>query len=105
MTFRKSALVCALAGASLLALTNFGAPGPSAPAASAETAEFKPGTRRIVPGPNDGRIAFVAAQLLEQEHYLQHPLDDAFSAKFFERYTETLDYVRRIQANKASLPP
>lgn len=43
------------------------------------------------PGPDDGKIAYVTARLLEQNHYLQHPLDDAFSEKFFDRYLDAFD--------------
>ena len=48
-------------------------------------------TTALAPGPNDGRIAYVTARLLEQNHYLRHPLDDDFSEKFLDRYLETLD--------------
>lgn len=48
-------------------------------------------TNLPAPGPDDSRIAFVAAKLLEQQHFLQHPFDDAFSSKFLDRYLETLD--------------
>ena len=45
----------------------------------------------LAPGPNDGKIAYVTARLLEQNHYLRHQLDDEFSEKFLDRYLETLD--------------
>ena len=45
----------------------------------------------LAPGPNDGKIVCVAAQMLEVNHYSHHPLDDEFSVKFFERYLEALD--------------
>ncbi|MDW8310000.1 MAG: carboxy terminal-processing peptidase [Verrucomicrobiales bacterium] len=48
-------------------------------------------TNRLAPGPSDGRIAFVVARLLERAHYVQHPFDDDFSAKFLDRYLEMLD--------------
>jgi carboxyl-terminal processing protease len=48
-------------------------------------------TNRLAPGPNDGRIAFVVARLLERAHYLQHPFDDEVSSKFLDRYLEMLD--------------
>ena len=51
-------------------------------------------TNQLVPGANDGRIAFVTARMLEQNHYLRHPLDDEFSEKFYVRYLETLDPMR-----------
>jgi len=40
---------------------------------------------------SDGRIAFVAARLLERYHYRQHPLDDEYSERFFERYLDAFD--------------
>jgi carboxyl-terminal processing protease len=45
----------------------------------------------LVPGPNDGRIAYVTARLLEEYHYSQHPLDEAMSEKFFDGYLDSLD--------------
>jgi len=48
-------------------------------------------THTLGPGPNDGRIAYVTARLLERNHYLHHRLDDELSASFFDRYLETLD--------------
>lgn len=45
----------------------------------------------LVPGPDDGRIAYVAARVLEGNHYLQMPLDDAVSAKFLDKYLNALD--------------
>ena len=46
---------------------------------------------RFAPNPNDGRIAYVAARLLETYHYSQHPLDAEISQKFFDGYLDTLD--------------
>src|SRR5271154_2646295 len=46
---------------------------------------------RLSPGPNDGRIAYVTAKLLENYHYSQQPLDTEMSQKFFDGYLETLD--------------
>jgi carboxyl-terminal processing protease len=45
----------------------------------------------LVPGPNDGRIAYVTARLLEEYHYSQQPLDEEISKKFFDGYFEELD--------------
>lgn len=45
----------------------------------------------LAPGPNDGTIACVTARMLKFNHFYHHPLDDAYSAKFFERYLEALD--------------
>jgi len=43
------------------------------------------------PGPNDARISYVTARLLEEYHYSQHPLDEEMSKKFFDGYLEALD--------------
>ena len=45
----------------------------------------------LAPGPNDGRIAHITAQVMSRFHYSQHPLDDNYSEEFFERYLESLD--------------
>ena len=61
--------------------------------ASPATTPVAPTTQAtgLVPGPNDGRIAYVTARLLENYHYLQQPLDKELSAKFFDGYLATLD--------------
>jgi carboxyl-terminal processing protease len=43
------------------------------------------------PGPNDPRIAFVTARLLEEFHYSLQFLDKDISARFFDGYLDTLD--------------
>ena len=45
----------------------------------------------LKPGPNDAHIAYVAARLLETYHYLQRPLDEDLSEKFFDGYINSLD--------------
>jgi carboxyl-terminal processing protease len=45
----------------------------------------------LQPGPDAPRIAFIAARLLEDYHYLQHPLDKELSARFFDGYIDSLD--------------
>ena len=45
----------------------------------------------LKPGPNDPRIAHVAARLLEEYHYSQQPLDTELSKKFFDGYIDSLD--------------
>jgi len=45
----------------------------------------------LAPGPNDGRIAYVTARLLEEYHYSQHPLDKEMSEKIFDGYLDSLD--------------
>jgi carboxyl-terminal processing protease len=43
------------------------------------------------PGPNDPRIAYVTARLLEEYHYSQHLLDADLSKKFYDGYLDALD--------------
>ncbi len=45
----------------------------------------------LKPGPNDGRIAYYTARLLEEFHYRQRPLDRELSEKFFDGFIDTLD--------------
>ena len=45
----------------------------------------------LASGPNDPRIAFWTARLLEEFHYSQQLLDTEISGKFFDGYLETLD--------------
>jgi carboxyl-terminal processing protease len=46
---------------------------------------------RLAPGPDDGRIAYVTARLLEQQHISRHPLDDQYSSEFLDLYVDALD--------------
>jgi carboxyl-terminal processing protease len=48
-------------------------------------------TNSLQPTPDDPRVAFVAARLLENYHYLEHPLDKEISAKFYDGYIDSLD--------------
>jgi carboxyl-terminal processing protease len=45
----------------------------------------------LKPGPNDPRIAYVTARLLEEYHYSQQMLDTDISKKFFDGYLDALD--------------
>jgi carboxyl-terminal processing protease len=45
----------------------------------------------LKPGPDDGRIAYVTARLMEQGHYSQHKFDDEYSARMLHLYLESLD--------------
>ena len=45
----------------------------------------------LVPGPDDGRIAYITARLMEEYQYSQQPLDKEMSKKFFDGYLDTLD--------------
>lgn len=46
---------------------------------------------RLTPGPNDGRIAYLTARLMENYQYAQQPLDKKMSEKFFDGYLDSLD--------------
>ncbi len=48
-------------------------------------------TARLEPGPDDGRIAYMVAFVLETSQYSHHPLDKEFSEKFFDQYVDMLD--------------
>ncbi len=45
----------------------------------------------VRPGPDDGRIAFITARMLEQYQYLRERFDASVSSKFFDRYFDALD--------------
>jgi len=45
----------------------------------------------ISPGPLDGPIAMVTAQMLQRFQYLRQPFNDAVSSKFLDRYIDTFD--------------
>lgn len=64
-------------------------------------------TNSIQPGPDDPRIAFVTARLLENYHYLEHPLDKEMSAKFYDGYINSLDprHVHFLQSDLAEFAP
>jgi carboxyl-terminal processing protease len=49
------------------------------------------GEIHIGPGPEDGRIAFATAVLLEHLNFSHHPLDAKYSSEFFDSYLESLD--------------
>lgn len=57
----------------------------------------------VKPGPNDARIAYVTARLLEEYHYSQEPLDKKMSERFFTNYINTLDprHVNFLQSDLA----
>src|SRR2546425_9309489 len=46
---------------------------------------------QVTPGPLDGQIAFLTAEMLEKLHYLHRTFDEAVSRKFLDRYLEALD--------------
>ncbi len=45
----------------------------------------------LKPSADAPRIAYIAARLLEEYHYLQRPLDDELSQRFFDGYINLLD--------------
>ncbi|MCS7089455.1 MAG: carboxy terminal-processing peptidase [Verrucomicrobiota bacterium] len=45
----------------------------------------------LKPDPADARIAYVAARLLEGQHYTRQRLDDEVSSRFLDRYVESYD--------------
>jgi carboxyl-terminal processing protease len=61
------------------------------PAAAVAAADKTNAPPVLAPGPNDGRIAYLTARLLEEYHYSQLPLDRAMSEKFFDGYLDSLD--------------
>jgi carboxyl-terminal processing protease len=61
--------------------------------------------RKLAPGPNDGRIASLTANLLQRFHYLsqKQPFDAAVSSKFLDSYLNTLDpqHIHFLQSDVA----
>ena len=43
------------------------------------------------PGPDEGKIAQLTADILSRSHFSKLPVDDEVSARFFNRYLESLD--------------
>ena len=74
---------------------------------AAMPAVFPDGTtnsiRHLVPGPIDGRVAFLTAAMLEKQHYLKRTFDAKVSSKFLDTYLETLDsqHIHFTQADLA----
>lgn len=58
----------------------------------------------LAPGPDDSRIARAAAAVVERFHYAQQPLDDEVSAKFYDKYLDSLDpgHVLFLQSDLAA---
>jgi carboxyl-terminal processing protease len=87
--FAFSALLLAAAVLPILFLLRAEEPGrvSTVSVAAGKTNEAK----ALAPSPDDGEIAYVTARALEQGHYRQHPFDDSYSEKFFDRYLESFD--------------
>ena len=83
-----------LAGSVIIGCTIAKTVPPSLPPAtqtSVSPALMTPTNVLLVPGPNDARLAYVTARLLEEFHYSQELLDTEISERFFDGYLETLD--------------
>ncbi len=65
-------------------------PPPPATQTGAPPAGMTP-TNLLAPGPNDARIAYITARLLEEYHYSQQQLNPEISGRFFDGYLEALD--------------
>lgn len=65
-------------------VTKTPAPPPASPASA-------PAPARLEPGPNDARIAYITARLMEDMQYSHQPLDQEMSKKFFDDYLNALD--------------
>ena len=66
------------------------------------------GTASILkPSADAPRIAYIAARLLEEYHYLQRPLDDELSGRFFDGYIDSLDprHENFLQSDMAEFAP
>jgi len=91
MSRRFASLALLLAAVSLPVILMLRADEPGrTPATIASTAKTN-AAKALAPSPDDGEIAYVTARALEQGHYRQHPFDNDYSEKFFDRYLEALD--------------
>ena len=79
-----------------------GATAADQPAATAASTTATNGFHPVTPGPIDGQIANLTAQLLQGHHYLKKPFDESVSSQFLDRYVETLD-PQRIHFTQADL--
>jgi carboxyl-terminal processing protease len=64
-------------------------------------------SHELRPGPDDGRIAYITARLLEQGHYTRHPFDSEVSSKMLDLYLKTLDpqHMLFLQSDLAKFEP
>lgn len=91
MSRRFASLTLLLAAVSLPVILILRADEAARPA-TAQTGPAKTNeSKALAPSPDDGEIAYVTARALEQGHYRQHPFDNDYSEKFFDRYLEALD--------------
>ncbi len=61
----------------------------------------------LKPRPEDGRIAYVTARMLEEAQYSHHPFDATISGEFLDRYLEALDpqHLFFLQSDLAAFEP
>src|SRR5580704_13395791 len=62
---------------------------------------------QLLPGTNDGRIAYVTASMLQQVHYLHLKFDAKLSSQLLDRYIDTLDpqHLHFLQSDLAEFEP
>jgi carboxyl-terminal processing protease len=74
---------------------------------SAETSSTVTTSRPVTQGPLDGRIAFIAAKMMEQLHYTRHDFDDSISSELLDHYLETLDpqHIHFLQSDLKEFEP
>src|SRR5260221_5921900 len=58
---------------------------------TAQSSSAKNTETGLAPGPNDARIAYVTARLMEEVQYSEQQFDRSVSEKFFDGYLEALD--------------
>ena len=76
-------------------------------ATSASTERSVPAFHPVVPGAGDGRIAYITARMLEQNHYLHETFDASVSSKLLDRYLDTLDpqHMHFLKSDLAAFEP
>ncbi len=91
MSRRFASLALLLAAVSLPVILILRADEPGRTPVLTATVGKTNAAKALAPSPDDGEIAYVTARALEQGHYRQHPFDNDYSEKFFDRYLESLD--------------
>jgi carboxyl-terminal processing protease len=105
-------LLYLLVGSSLVLSSQAESLAPTSHVESAARAELLDKSTNNVfhplsPGPIDGKIAWVMAQMLPQLHYSRQRFDAKVSSKFLDRYLDTLDsqHMHFTQADLAEFEP
>src|SRR5579859_5077671 len=89
---RRTGLTVAIAFVCLLVVTGcITAQNAKTSPADTNDVQLTTATNLPTPGPDDSSIAYVTARILEGYHYLQEPLDQQLSVKFFDGYIDSLD--------------